>query len=759
MSVPRSSRPPIRGAFRTALAALVGLALGAILVPGAELGSRSLLEGARGRLDAADLGLATQAHAQTPPPVDLAADGIFGHDAFLSGGYATLAVRASNRTASALQGEVVVEARTWDQTVSVHRVGLDLPAREGRVTTLTVPAFEDGLSYVITYEAGGSDLASTSLALSYSGSARPIVVLDDPPRLRAPLVGTHVSLLDTSGYYGSRDVEVPIGVATTDPRSGDLLLPDSAAGWSNVLVAIGTVPTLGRAGEPELAALEAWVRAGGHLVVMPTRSADLDHAFLRRTVGALTRGEAPGGAVGPILGITEAPLTCPREATREVFGCQVRVGFGTVWVTDFDLSEASVVNRTETQEIFRAIARSVAAGDDRVHPFLPFARGVDRPAEPWMSGPNVTAVRTALDPNEGYRPALVLVGIVLLAYVLLVGPVNFTIVERRKQPTLALLTTPVLALVCVAATFFVGYVGKGVLMRYRRVELVDVVDGSETGVSRRYTGYFYTRPAAVDVDLAPRAVAMRMGSGGAGDGPVVREGAERRTLETMRAGLWETAFVREDDTPALGGAVRFELEGSRIARVRNDTTLSIHGAFMTDLAGGVYAIGEIAAGSVVEVPTAASSYLQVGDRPSGEYWTGADAFLGTLGYQSDARGAVTAMMGMGNEAPSSGILPVLYGRLDPADPPSATPAFERELDVRILRVVPRMQGAALYVPNLPAVPVTIGASNGAAGETTGASSAEAERDAARREVERLLLGTGVAPTEQHGAPQTGGGAP
>lgn len=252
---------------------------------------------------------------------------------------------------------------------------------------------------------------------------------------------------------------------------------------------------------------------------------------------------------------------------------------------------------------------------------------------------------------------------------------------------------------------------------------------------------------------------MRMGSGGAGDGPVVREGAERRTLETMRAGLWETAFVREDDTPALGGAVRFELEGSRIARVRNDTTLSIHGAFMTDLAGGVYAIGEIAAGSVVEVPTAASSYLQVGDRPSGEYWTGADAFLGTLGYQSDARGAVTAMMGMGNEAPSSGILPVLYGRLDPADPPSATPAFERELDVRILRVVPRMQGAALYVPNLPAVPVTIGASNGAAGETTGASSAEAERDAARREVERLLLGTGVAPTEQHGAPQTGGGAP
>jgi hypothetical protein len=327
---------------RTALAALVGLTLGALLVPGVEHGARVLREGARGHLDASDLGLASGARAQTPPPVDLVADGIFGHDAFLSGGYATLLVRANNRTASALQGEIVVQARTWDQVISVHRVALDLPAREGRTTTLTVPAFEDGLSYVVTYGAGGSDLASTSLALSYSGSARPIVVLDDPPRLRAPLVGTHVSLIDTSGYYGSRDVEVPIGVATTDARSGDLLLPDSAAGWSNVLVAISTVPTLGRAGEPELAALEAWIRAGGHLVVMPTRGANLDHPFVRRTVGALTRGEATEGAVGPVLGITEAPLACPREATREVFGCQVRVGFGTVWVTDFDLSEAKI---------------------------------------------------------------------------------------------------------------------------------------------------------------------------------------------------------------------------------------------------------------------------------------------------------------------------------------------------------------------------------------------------------------------------------
>ncbi|MFO0713228.1 MAG: hypothetical protein U0353_25455 [Sandaracinus sp.] len=682
---------------RLGLALALGLVLGSVAEPLAQGLGAAILRGAHGE---PLVSLTRSAHAQTPPAVELFVDGIFGHDAFLSGGYTTIVVRATNRTASALRGELHVQTRTWDHVVSVHRVPLDLPAREGRVATLTLPAFDDGLTFDVTYQADGGTLGTANTALSYAGSARPIIVLDDPPRLRAPLVGTRVSLYDTSAYYGSaREVEVPIGVTSSDPRSGDLLLPDSAAGWSNVLLAVGTVPALGRAGEPELAALEAWVRAGGHLVVMPTRDADLDHAFVRRTVGSLGRASDQPAPFAS-LGVTEAPLACPASATREVFGCQVRVGFGVVWVTDVDLSDARLVNRPEVQEIFQAMARSVAAADDRVHPYLSFARGADRPLEPWMSGPNVAAVRSALDPNEGYRPALVLVGVVLLAYVLLVGPVNFTIVERRKQPTLALVTTPILALLCVMATFFVGYVGKGVLMRYRRIALVDVVDGSPTGAGRTYTGLFYTRPTGADVELSPGAVAMRIGSGN--DGPTIREGGDHRTLESMRAGLWETAFVRQDDTPSLGGPVRFELDGSRIARVRNDSTLTLRAAFMTDLAGGVYQLPEIAPGTSVDVPTAPTSFLAVGDRPSADYWTGADAFLGTLGYRSDAREAVMAMMAMSTEAPSAGVLPVLYARIDPEAPPDASPTFDAELDVRILRVVPSMQGSALYVPTLTA---------------------------------------------------------
>ena len=45
--------------------------------------------------------------------------------------------------------------------------------------------------------------------------------------------------------------------------------------------------------------------------------------------------------------------------------------------------------------------------------------------------------------------------------------------------------------------FFVGYLGKGVLMRYRRVEIVEAVEGDTVGLARRYTGYYFTRPSSM----------------------------------------------------------------------------------------------------------------------------------------------------------------------------------------------------------------------------------------------------------------------
>src|SRR5690606_20624807 len=87
-----------------------------------------------------------------------------------------------------------------------------------------------------------------------------------------------------------------------------------------------------------------------------------------------------------------------------------------------------------------------------------------RPARPQHvlgAEPQDTSVlRAALDPNESFRPALGLVAVLLLLYVFAVGPINFHYVARRGKPTLALLSTPLISLLCLLLMASVAYVSK-----------------------------------------------------------------------------------------------------------------------------------------------------------------------------------------------------------------------------------------------------------------------------------------------------------
>ena len=292
---------------------------------------------------------------------------------------------------------------------------------------------------------------------------------------------------------------------------------------------------------------------------------------------------------------------------------------------------------------------------------------------------------TGLDPNQGYRPALLFVGLIFFVYVVLVGPVNFTWVQRRKQPTLALITTPILAFLCALVVFGVGYLGKGVVMRYRRVEMVEVHEGSAFGTMTRNVGLFYTRPASSTFTLEEGTVGLRYNAN-ISSGPTIEEGGAARRLEGMRAGLWETVFVREEGVRDLGGGIHFVLDGTRIAQVRNDSTLTLHNAFISHVNGNLYRVGDVAPGASAPVPTNADSYLAPGTALANTvYDPSAQAFLGMLGFDSQALGPMTTIFT--GEIVSHEV-PVLYARLDPSAAPNISPTFERDLDLRILRVVP-----------------------------------------------------------------------
>lgn len=584
-----------------------------------------------------------------PSVVDLRIGGLFGTEIGVSDAYTPLLVRATNRSRTTLQGDVIVTVRSWDATQSMHRVRLDIPAGETRQVVLSLPSFNGGNIFHAEYVAGES-LGSAEMSLSANATSS-IVLMDDPPRLRGALAG-----LEAPDQYGTAR-PIPIGQVSTDTRSGDPFLPRDAAGWSSVQLVVATISALEHAGEVELRALESWLHAGGHLLLIPTREQDLVHPFVRRVLGALARN-------------ADGSLACAAPAQTERVGCRARLGFGTVWISNVDLTEPARLVESSTRDTIRELV-------DRAN-YEPHRQAM----QTFRTTPTPV---TGLDPNQGYRPALLFVGLVFFVYVVLVGPVNFTWVQRRKQPTLALITTPILAFLCALVVFAVGYLGKGVVMRFRRVEIVEAHEGSAFGTMSRNVGFFYTRPASSTLTLDEGIVAVRYNAS-ASSGPMTEEGGPSRRLEGMRAGLWETAFVREEGVRDLGGGIHFILDGTRIAQVRNDSTFALHDAFISDVSGNLYRVGEVAPGATAPVPTNADSYLAPGAALANTvYDPSAQAFLGMLGFDSQALGPVTTMF---TGEVISYEVPVLYARLDPDSPPNISPSFERDLDLRLLRIVP-----------------------------------------------------------------------
>ncbi|HHH30532.1 MAG TPA: hypothetical protein ENK57_19625, partial [Polyangiaceae bacterium] len=513
---------------------------------------------------------------------------LFGQDTLIPSGWAALVVEIENLTSSDQQGTLRAVAVRGLSEGMRRELPVQVPAHQSR--RVTVPFFvrDSGDAVQFGFEVDGLTLATGRVGIPYRGAERAVVVFGDPPRLRGSLLG-----LETDGRLSSG---APVGVVHLDPLTSDPALPEDAALWSPVQLLVVSAPMLERVSAPQRRALEDWIITGGIMLVFPRTEADLRRPWLRSLAGELASdGEPlPVSSLHPAGGVRFG-LRCVDGQRQERFGCSRNVGFGRVFVAAHDGTSPSAIETATAREIVIALLNdSQRSAMFRPSPGLLFARGMDE------GRPSFPAIRRLLDPNEGYWPALVLVALALMFYVLLVGPLNFRWIEKQNKPTLALITTPLIALGCVLVLLVVGYLGKGVTMRYRRVELVDLAEGSSRAAARRYTGLFSTRPGRFDIHLEPGVRARQILASGM---PAQhRSSGDDRLLAGFRAGLWETSFVREDRMLAVGGELRLERDGDRIAELVNGTRLDLLGVVLVDEHGGLFSLGDVAAGARAEVP-------------------------------------------------------------------------------------------------------------------------------------------------------------
>jgi hypothetical protein len=565
----------------------------------------------------------------------------------------------------------------WRERGIPQRLHVDLGAREARTIPLVMLLPTSTERFVLTYRAAG--LAEQRHEVPFAGrNDVAAVVLADPPRMRGQLF----SMVAASGSSSSAR---PLSLAEVafSPESGDPLVPDQAAGWAPYPIVFATVSDAERLEGAARRAFVGHVQAGARVVLVPRRPEDCASPIVRELMGAVrcdpwVDGDSPSspavadGSASPAspawVGVLRMRAQGDALTLEEPFGVSRPLGFGTVFLLGWDANAADA-SVPATEQVMRAVV-------------LHLARQV-RPHHALGSVPNdVAALRTALDPNESFRPALGGVAILLLLYVFAVGPINFHLVAKRGRPTLALLTTPLIALACLLLLASGAYLSKGVWMRYRSIDVLELASGEVRGVRTRYLGYYLTRPHTFDV--TPRdGVRVSLLEGGGGRGPVALPRAGGLSLADVRGGLWETVVTQEQSLADTQEAVRVVVQHDNAALVTvvNHGTLPLRGAVYVSQVGEAFALGDIPPGESRAQPVDPTANLPEWElrMPRGSS-PDVERVARELGFADDAALALRGAMSIMREgATREGVWARLEGEGDGASAPGFALDWERRL--------------------------------------------------------------------------------
>jgi len=561
----------------------------------------------------------------SPSHVSISAAPVFGTDAAVGDGWLEVVVRVDNAGSAPAKGTLEMTSSYGGYSVGsgdsfVAQAPFAVQARSEVVIRAPLRGMAYAPSvYVLAKGEDGSKLAEATV--SFGSTSSPLLVdVDEPSRLSVVMRGWPMApgWHSSSAYVPSgSSVALTVGAPQVDAATGDVLLPEQAAGYSGVTALVIPSDRLASLQGPELDALVGWVIAGGTIAVFPTRPEDLRTGTLTTLVGGTIATAAPPAAMMtapaatrsggiPSYGLTPPPPTpspwgtpvtppdpdagatpigfwIPARTTPfgggtvlgpsaplrsklvgfsggnlvpSVYGATAAYGLGQVHVLGFDPTSSPALEDGWTHG--RLLDMVGDAWERRA--LIAFFQGGEKSAS------NLYEVHRALDPNENFRPALGIAAILLVLYSIVSGPIVFMRAHKRGRPLDPLVWAPVASATCFALIVVVGLAGKGWSGRARHLALVEAGAGMSRGSVHRFRGFFASQTRAMRVRASqPGSVLEVVTSDSHDEGsPVLRLDKDGASLENLTSLPWQTVVVSEDGFAELGSgiAVRQKSDGS-----------------------------------------------------------------------------------------------------------------------------------------------------------------------------------------------------
>jgi hypothetical protein len=247
-------------------------------------------------------------------------------------------------------------------------------------------------------------------------------------------------------------------------------------------------------------AINDYVRAGGDLLLGTGAAwhktlAGLPPAIVPMTISGTTTVTTPLLAGSPVEIATGVTTSGPIWLTsgNQPLLLERRVGAGIVTLATFDWNQEPVAGWSGTTPLLRQlIARAVFGGGGSAQN-NPYSAGGPGPMTFGSQSSSVASKSGALTSTLGNLPgldlpSLRLTGLLVLLYVLLVGPVNYLVLGAMRRRALAWVTVPLIAVIAAGGAYGAGVFTKGRSVQSNQISILHVQPGWDHAYQETYTG-------------------------------------------------------------------------------------------------------------------------------------------------------------------------------------------------------------------------------------------------------------------------------
>lgn len=266
------------------------------------------------------------------------------------------------------------------------------------------------------------------------------------------------------------------------------------------------------------------------------------------------------------------------------------VGGGTVTVATFDWNQDPIASWSGTGALLRQLLVRSVLTTSTTQSFGnfggPFGSSGNSISERSGTLSQALSSLPALD-----LPSLVVIGLLVLVYVALVGPVNYLALRALNRRALAWVTVPLIAVVASAGAFGTGLLTKGRSVQSNQVSIIHIQPGWASAYEESYTGILTPTRGDYEVTVsgAPLLIAPTSSYTGGITADLIRVGANNSvvlpsmTAYTLR-GFATEGLVNAPQLTATATLTNGKLQGT----IRNVSNLSFTDAVV--LAGDGFQI-------------------------------------------------------------------------------------------------------------------------------------------------------------------------